>query len=81
MEERENNNQGGLPLRQPSRRDQVFEEEERTISFVGKGLSAERMQALKEFLSHASTDEIAMIRLLYGDQPEVLKWIGLEIAD
>jgi len=77
MQERENN-QGNYPLRQPSRRDKVTDQEEHDLKFVGKSLSAERLQALREFLAHASTDEIAMIRVLYGDQPDVLKWIGLE---
>jgi len=81
MQERDNSNsnQGGYPIRQPSRRDQVSDEEERGLTFVGKSLSSERLEALREFLAHASTDEIAMIRVLYGDQPDVLKWIGLEV--
>ncbi len=80
MQQRDDN-QARPPLRQPTRRDKVLEEEELALTFVGKALSSERLQALREFLAHATADEIAMIRVLYGDQPDVLKWIGLEIAD
>jgi len=49
------------------------------LTFTNKGLTDERLQALKEFLKQAKSDEIAAVRGLYGDQPEVLRMIGLEV--
>lgn len=54
--------------------------EAENVTFAQKGLTAERLQALKEFLKHAKADEIAAVRGLYGDMPEVLRIIGLEIV-
>lgn len=63
------------------RRAQAAENESRDLQFMPKGLTAERLQALREFLKHAKTDEIAAIRKLYGDMPEVLQMIGLELVE
>jgi hypothetical protein len=49
------------------------------VTFAHKGLTAERLQALKEFLKHAKADEIAAVRGMYGEMPEVLRMIGLEV--
>jgi hypothetical protein len=65
------------PLRK--RRAQPTPDQSERITFASRGLSPERLQALKEFLKHAKSDEIAYIRGLYGDMPEVLLAIGLEI--
>lgn len=62
-----------------NRRFQVTSQEGRDVSFVSKKLSEERLNALKEFLKTAQSSEIQSIRRLYGDNPEVLRAIGLEI--
>lgn len=64
-----------------SRRSQATESEAPTVKFAARGLSDERLAALKEFLKHARSEEIVAIRRLYGDNPEVLKAIGLELPD
>jgi len=51
----------------------------REIKFARRQLEPERLQALRDFLKRASADEIASVRKLYGDMPEVLEIIGLEI--
>jgi hypothetical protein len=51
----------------------------RQVTFAARGLSQERLDALREFLKHASADEIAQVRKLYGEMPEVLQYIGLEV--
>ena len=48
------------------------------VTFAPKRLSPERLNALRQFLKSARADEIAAIRGLYGDTPEVLIAIGLE---
>jgi hypothetical protein len=57
----------------------VEDEQVDSVTFTHKGLSKERMEALRQFLKHASSDEIAAVRKMYGDTPEVLRMIGLEI--
>lgn len=65
------------PVRQ--RRSLAAEEQVSSVTFSRKGLTPERLAALKEFLKHAKSDEIASVRKLYGDEPEVLRMIGLEV--
>ena len=66
---------------QSERRDAVPEPDGRSVTFARRYLTAEQLQSLREFLSGASSDEIATIRQLYGDMPEVLRSIGLEIGE
>lgn len=61
------------------RRAQAGGQDERGVTFAKKELPPERLKALREFLKHASADEIASIRRMYGDNPEVMKSIGLEV--
>jgi len=61
------------------RRAQVAEDQVDGVTFTHKGMPKERLEALKQFLKHASADEIAAVRKMYGDMPEVLRMIGLEI--
>jgi hypothetical protein len=61
------------------RRSLTAAEQVDTVTFTRKGLSPERLEALKQFLKFAKADEIASVRKLYGDNPEVLEMIGLEI--
>jgi hypothetical protein len=74
-----------VPVKQPpedpqrNRRALPAPDQAERVTFASRGLSPERLQALKEFLKHAKSDEIASIRGLYGDMPEVLRAIGLEI--
>ncbi len=49
------------------------------VDFVERGISPERLQALRAFLARANSDDIATIRRIYGDNPEVLKMIGIEL--
>ncbi|HEY9870720.1 MAG TPA: hypothetical protein V6D08_16255 [Candidatus Obscuribacterales bacterium] len=76
----ESNQNQALPPDRLGRRERVPETDDRSVLFVDKTLTTERLEVLREFLKHASTDEIAMIRLLYGDNPEVARFIGLETA-
>lgn len=62
-----------------SRRDAVQDIDTREVRFARKFLHPEQIEAIREFLKSASADEIAMVRKLYGETPEVLKAIGLEI--
>jgi hypothetical protein len=61
------------------RRAQIADEQVDSVTFTHKGLSLERLKALKAFLIHASADEIAAVRKMYGEMPEVLRMIGLEM--
>jgi hypothetical protein len=61
------------------RRSLADSEQVDSVTFARKGLSPERLMALKEFLKHATADEIASVRKQYGDTPEVLRMIGLEV--
>jgi hypothetical protein len=76
----ESNQNQAVPPDRLGRRDRVPEADDRSVRFVDKTLTIERLEALREFLQHASTDEIAMIRRLYGENPEVARFIGLETA-
>ena len=62
-----------------SRRNSVPDIDTRDVKFARKFLHPEQIEALREFLDHASADEIAVIRKLYGETPEVLRAIGLEV--
>jgi len=62
-----------------SRRNEVQDIDTREVKFARKFLHPEQIEAIKEFLQHATSDEIAVIRKLYGETPEVLTAIGLEI--
>ncbi len=66
--------------RTKERRSQASDMESPDITFASKAISDERLLALKEFLKHASSDEIAAIRKFYGENREVLKLIGLELS-
>ncbi len=61
------------------RRAQISDEQVDTVTYTHRGLSPERLSALKAFLIHASADEIAAVRTMYGEMPEVLRMIGLEM--
>ncbi len=50
----------------------------REVRFARRFLHPEQIEALREFLHNASADEIATIRKLYGETPEVLREIGIE---
>jgi hypothetical protein len=63
-----------------NRRGEVPEQDKRNVTFVGRKLSPERLEALRSFLATASADDIAMIRQAYGDVPEVLQIIALELG-
>ncbi len=51
----------------------------RAVTFARRKLHPEQLEALKEFLSHATADEIATIQKCYEETPEVLREIGLEV--
>lgn len=63
------------------RRAQVNDADQRNVVFAQKSMTPERLQALKDFLAHAKGDEIAAIRQLYGDSPDVLRMIGFEVIE
>lgn len=63
------------------RRHKVADDPQKQVKFVDKKISQERLDALKEFLRTATADDIATIRRLYGDNPEVLSLIGLEMTE
>ncbi len=81
MNEQPSNPPPNLPPEDPvrRRRAQASSEQLNSVTFARKGLTQERLDALAAFLKHAKADEIAAIRGLYGDMPEVLKLIGLEV--
>jgi hypothetical protein len=62
------------------RRNGVPDLDARGVTFIQRSLSPERLQALREFLRTASADDIATIRENFGDMPEVLISIGLEVG-
>jgi hypothetical protein len=62
-----------------TRRASAASDQAESVTFAQKGLSPERLEALRQFLKSAKSDEIAAIRKLYGDMPEVLRMIGLEM--
>lgn len=80
----ENANSGG-PLPPPpsdDRRNRVSDEDaERGVVYVERSISQEKLDSLKAFLKTATSDDIATIRKLYGDNLAVLKLIGFEIED
>ena len=61
-----------------TRRDSVPDLDSRDVTFARRFLHPEQIEAIREFLAHATADEIATIRKLYGETPEVLREIGLE---
>lgn len=70
------NQEGEGPV---TRRNCVGDLDTRDVTFARKFLHPEQVEALEDFLKHATTDEIATIRKLFGETPEVLRSIGLEI--
>lgn len=60
-------------------RNQVPDLDTRSVTLVRRFMHPEQVEAVREFLAHASADEIACVRKLYGETPEVLKAIGLEV--
>ena len=62
------------------RRGEVPESDSRGVTFTGRKLSAERLEALRTFLTTATADDIAMVRRSYADVPEVLQMIALELG-
>lgn len=61
------------------RRNAVPEIDTRNVAFARRFMHPEQIEAVKQFLSHATGDEIATIRKLYGETPEVLRAIGLDV--
>ena len=53
------------------RRDSVPELDKRAVTFAGRALAPEKIEALKAFIGNASAQEINTIVRLYGDVPEV----------
>lgn len=68
------------PLPNPSedRRNRAAGSEDRNLRFADRKLTSERLEALKAYLKDATPDDIEVIRNCYGENPEVLKLIGLE---
>ena len=62
-----------------TRRNYVQDLDTRDVTFARRFLHPEQIEAIKEFLTKATADEIAQVRKLYGETPEVLREIGLEI--
>ncbi len=73
-------NQQPLPEERDTRRNAVPDLDSRAVTFAVTTLSYDRLEALRKFVRSASADEIAIIRETYGDQPEVLRAIGLELG-
>jgi hypothetical protein len=61
------------------RRAKPVEGDKRDVTFSERKLSPERLAALREFLKHATADEIASVRRQFGDNLDVLQSIGLEV--
>lgn len=51
------------------------------VKFAETEISEEKLESLRKFLLNASPEDIKVIRDCYGDNPHVLKLIGLGIAD
>jgi hypothetical protein len=62
------------------RRDQVVDADAPEVTFTTRTLAPEKLDELRRFLAQASAAEVAMVRTLYGDMPEVLQWIARELA-
>jgi hypothetical protein len=60
------------------RRNHPTDLDTREVTFARRFLHPEQIEAVREFLCHASSDEVATIRKLFGETPEVLREIGLE---
>ena len=80
-EEDKNIQQPQSPSPQNVRRNKASQAEGPEVKFAAKEMSDEKLEQLRKFLLTASTDDIKIIRDCYGDNPDVLKLIGLEIAD
>lgn len=79
----QNANSGPLPP-PPSddRRNRASSEDaDRGVVYVERQISQEKLDSLRAFLKTATSDDIATIRKLYGDNLQVLKLIGFEIED
>jgi len=59
------------------KRAHASEETEPGMVFVERKISQEKLDSLRAFLKGATSDDIAMIRKMYGENIEVLKLIGL----
>ncbi len=62
-----------------ARRKKVPDLDAREVTFARRFMHPEQIEAIRDFLKHATADEIATIRKLYGETPEVLREIGLEL--
>ena len=62
-------------------RNRTAQQEGPEVKFAETDISEEKLASLREFLKNASVEDIKVIRDCYGDNPDVLKLIGLEIAD
>lgn len=70
-----------VPNPQENRRNRANNLEAPEVKFAQKNMPADKLDALKKFLKNASPDDIKVVRDCYGDNPEVLKLIGLEPID
>lgn len=70
-----------LPSPQAIPRNRTAHQDGPEVKFAETDISTEKLEALKKFLKNATADDIKVIRDCYGDNPDVLKLIGLEIAD
>lgn len=70
-----------IPSPQAIPRNRTAHQDGPDVKFAETDISAEKLEALKKFLKDASAEDIKVIRDCYGDNPHVLKLIGLEIAD
>ncbi|HMO22457.1 MAG TPA: hypothetical protein PKD05_11700 [Candidatus Melainabacteria bacterium] len=70
-----------LPNPQNDRRNRAANQEAPEVKFATRGISEEKLESLKNFLKNASADDIKVIRDCYGDNPEVLRLIGLELTE
>ena len=73
-----------VPSPQPNpsddRRNRPADQEYREVEFARRQISQEKIEALKRFLVAATADDIAAVRNLYGDDPQILRLIGLEVG-
>ncbi len=68
------------PNPQSDRRNRASNLEDPEVKFAQKSITDDKLEALKKFLKNASTEDIKIVRDCYGDAPEVLKLLGLELT-